>query len=339
MPDPNRDVDPSRSAPLGEPDARAAEEPRPTGAAAPLPLPNGAPPAGKEARRDLVAKPLLASEVLIEELAPVEPGRRAARLWCAALAFGFTLLGALSLLGVRAGGLRTAVPSFVLGALALLEAALPVPYRQRATAMVILGVLAAMLGLRGAGPAMNLWVAGEGWGLLRLVAAVALPAALLFRAQYRAYRPARWILAGAFACAMPYAAYAVSMLLGPGSFGLARVGAIAALAAIGLSLLGFMGAETTGAGTYTSPGIVVALPVEFALTVLGRGEPISAALLTETVASAIALAGTCATASLGLFQMLAWRLAADARRIDLHAKPAGDPPTLGRSGEDWSAHP
>ena len=82
------------------------------------------------------AKPLLASEALMEDLAPVEPARRDARVWCAACGIGFVLFGALPLVGLLPGALAAAVPWLVTGAISLIAGAARVTYRQRAIAML-----------------------------------------------------------------------------------------------------------------------------------------------------------------------------------------------------------
>src|SRR5262249_44723408 len=99
--------------------------------------------------RETVSKPLLASEALMDDLAPGGPARRAARFWGAALAVGWGVLAALPLLGVRAGGSQAAVPALVLAGVAFVAALARVTYRQRAVAMVTLGVLSAALGFWG----------------------------------------------------------------------------------------------------------------------------------------------------------------------------------------------
>ena len=60
-------------------------------------------------------KPLLASEALMEDLAPVEPARRDAQRWCAGVGSGFLLIGTLPLLDAAPGRLRAAVPWVVTG--------------------------------------------------------------------------------------------------------------------------------------------------------------------------------------------------------------------------------
>jgi hypothetical protein len=103
-------------------------------------------------------------------------------------------------------------------------------------------------------------------------------------------------------------------------FGAAQVGSVVALVAIAASLTGFMGAETTGAPPYLSHGIVIAFAIELALRALFAPEGArTTATIPEVVSAALAFAGASRLAALGLFQILAWRFAADARRIALNA--------------------
>jgi hypothetical protein len=267
----------------------------------------------------------------MEDLAPLEPARGAARLWCAVLGAGFLVFGVLALTGIGSRGTNTAATEVALGCVALLAALVRLTYMQRAAAMVLLGLLLAAVGLRGAGLAAD----GAGWGIARTIAAIALPAALLFRARYRAYAPARWILGAAIAAALPFAGYTISRLVSL-ELGLQEAGAMLAIIAVGSSFLGFMGSETTGGGTTTALGVIIGLAVDVVLQALDvPGAERSLTSVADLFASAAAFAGTSAMAALGLFQILAFRFAADARRIDIHAEPKPSKPIRQPSG-DWS---
>ena len=170
------------------------------------------------------------------------------------------------------------MPAFVLGAVAVVAALARVTYRQRAVAMVVLGILSATLGFWGPGPATGITVGGEGWAVLRLLAATVLPAALLFRARYRAFTGARLILGAAFASALPFLGVAVFRLL-PMSFGIVETGICLAVVAIIASLSGFMGANTTGAGTFMGLAVIGSLAVELV------GESLAAPGALESVAT------------------------------------------------------
>ncbi|WP_437594709.1 hypothetical protein [Sorangium sp. So ce1000] len=262
--------------------------------------------------RENVTKPLLASEALMEDLAPMRPAQDAARIWCAAVGVGFLLLGGLSIVGLRPDGVVAGPPAFVLGIVALFTALTSVSYRQRALAMVVLGAIATVIGLQSSGTAV-------GWGTARAVAATALPAALVFRSRYRAYTGARWLLVVAFFVALPSFGHAIAQLALHDPH-LGQLGALLVILAVLSSLTGFMGAETTGAGSFLAVAVVLAFTVDL---VVGRFALLSAFSPRELVivlAAGMAFAATAAITSLGLFQILAWRLAADARRIDLHSR-------------------
>jgi hypothetical protein len=261
---------------------------------------------------DRSSKPFLASEALMEDLAPVEPGRRSAKRWCAGLGVGLILFGILPWVHVRPGGAAAAIPSLVVGFIALVAALSPVTYRQRAVAMVVLGLLSGIVGLDGTA------VGGARLSLARLAPAIALSAALVFRSRYRAYTGARIFLGVALALSCPFI-----FLTAPGffdAFGPVQAGAVVAFIAIAASLTGFMGAETTGAPPYLAHGIVIAFAVELGLRALflPSGERTSATV-PEVISAALAFAGASRLAALGLFQILAWYFAADARRINLHS--------------------
>lgn len=265
--------------------------------------------------------PLLASEALIEDLAPREPGRNAARGLCVGL--GLALVAAGGLLDLRGDGALAdqTVPSALLGGVVIVAGVLPVSYARRALALAVVGLLAGALGLRDIGPAGGIAVGGEAWGFFRFLAATALPAALLFRARYRAYGPARWFLGGAFLVATPFVVHAFATVATE-ELRLTHVGAVAAVAATLASLAGFMGAETTGAGGYLGIGLVIAFGGQLGLELLERGgaPPIDA------LATVLGFLAACTMVSVGMFQLLAARFSADARRIDPRSSREKKPP-------------
>jgi len=282
------------------------------------------------ARRPVAHKPLLASEALMEDLAPVEPARRRARGWCAGVGAASLLIGGLPLLGVLGGGMTAAIPWFVTGAIAVVAGVTPVTYRQRAVAMVVLGLLTGVVALQGAGGALMLADGGSGWGLARLFTAVAIPAALLFRAQYRAYAGARIFLGLALCVSLPFAVHTVFALFDGG--GVTTAAAVLVLGILAGSLAGFMGSETTGAGAYMAYATLIGLALDLGVRGLGKGPLIGVAT------GAVAFGGAAALASLGGFQILAWRFAADARRIDLHSprRDSMSPESRREPPSDWS---
>ena len=277
---------------------------------------------------DRHSRPFLASEALMEDLAPVEPAGASARTWCAVLGAGFAVLGTLPLLGLRPGGFSAGIPSLVIGAIALVAALSRVTYRQRAVAMVVLGLLSGMVDLGGTRAVLAAGVGGVGWSLSRLVPAIAVAAALIFRSRYRAY-------GGALLTAVPFVIHAV--LSFSSGFGPAQIGSLVALAAIAASLTGFMGSETTGAGPYLAWSIVIAFAAELAIRALwSPGALQTPANIVDVSIAATAFAGAAILAALGLFQIAASRFAADARRINLHPPASGPEVRRDDSNVDWS---
>jgi hypothetical protein len=267
----------------------------------------------------MAIKPLLASEALMEDLAPVEPMKLKARVWCAGLGVTYLLLAILPLARLRPGGPEAAAPPAVLGAIALVAAATRVTYRQRAVAMVVLGLLSAVVGLGDVDATLSVAAGGIGWSLARSVTAIAIPAALFFRARYRAYARARIFLAAALVASLPYA---VHLVLGfRADVDPVSIASFVAAGAIVASASGFMGSETTGAGSWIAGFLILALGAELLTRGLFGGRS-SVEYLVQVGAFTLTFLTASALAGLGLFQILAWRFAADARRIDIHSRPA-----------------
>jgi hypothetical protein len=83
-----------------------------------------------------------------------------------------------------------------------------------------------------------------------------------------------------------------------------------------------MGAETTGAGAFVAVAVVLAFAGDVLIAGLAQLNALSRpADIVGVVTAPLAFAAVSAITSLGLFQILAWRLAADARRIDIHSPP------------------
>ncbi|HEY6556499.1 MAG TPA: hypothetical protein VI072_04470 [Polyangiaceae bacterium] len=287
------------------------------------------------ARRDLARlrirpslrrpKPLLASEALCDELAPLEPARRAVRAWLVGVTLTLACLGLAFRLGVGPTALRldAATLSFSSAGALLAVALLPFPYALRAGVAALLGAALMALGLRGAGPLAGLAIdGGTARVLLRLLALCALPAALLFRAHYRAYRPARWVLAAALALALPFAAAEVQLLLDDSVAAVTRVAAVASVLSISCGLLGFMGDGSTGAGSVGASLVLLTLSAELGVRELTPLASMDIGLLTYA-ATSVGVASASVLASVGIFQLLAAALAADARRLAKKAQGPG----------------
>lgn len=282
---------------------------------------------GGAATRPRVQKPVLASEALKDELAPLEPGRGAARIVAACAAVVLLAVAGLGHLSLTPASLPF-VPAAALGGLGLLIAVAPLSYATRAAAMVAIGAAATIASLGGLG------VVPIGWRLVRFVAGVALPAALLFRARYRAYPRARWILGVALTAAVPAIVASALVLVGEAPL-TAKVGAGLTLVATLGSLAGFMGAETTGAATFVGLALLGALSLDLGLSVFGTLGDATFAAGVAAAAATLSFGAEATLAAVGAFGLLASRYAADARRIDLH-QSSKEPPPPPPSSPDWT---
>lgn len=211
------------------------------------------------------ARPILASECLREDLAPTEPFPRATR---AALALsGVTLLAAMVL--VEPSSVLRAVVLLLSGGLAL-NGAFAREYRTRGRLALLSAVGC--------------------FAIPSLVtpAAIVLSGALFLRASYRAHRAVRVAL-GVGVLLLAIAAIT--------TFPASHLGAVVVGGALALSLLGFMGEQTTGGAAIwggvvlaTAPTVVLlSAPFSFANLGLALG-----ALGASTASSiALYLVGAC----------------------------------------------
>src|SRR5262249_33663126 len=154
------------------------------------------------------------------------------------------------------------------------------------------------------GTAVATAVGGLGWGTARMVAAIALAAALLFRAQYRADAGARAFLVLAFLAAPPFLLFSALHLL-HAPIGPPQRGAILALPPAAASPSGFMGAQTTGAGTYLAPAVVVGFTAELVLRALSARGVHAPIVVARVAVTAGAFLAASALGALGVFQLLA----------------------------------
>lgn len=220
-----------------------------------------------EPRRSVV-RPILASECLREDLAPIEPFARVTRIAIAAAGVA-VLVGAALVMRASVGRGLALVPA---GAVAL-YAALGVDYgrRGRLALLCALGLLA----VPSVAPA----------------AAALLAAALFVRASYRAHRGVR------VALGVGIGVFALAAALSFGVTVASHVAAMLMVAVAATSLLGFMGEQTTagctawGALAVFSASLAVTLGAPLGLASLGLGV---AALGLST---AVAVAGYVVSAS------------------------------------------
>lgn len=289
------------------------------------PHPDAAPPrpgaSGVHAAIKRTPAPVLASDALREDLAPIEPGRSASRLWDACLAAGFLVVGICLKLGLGVTGASPDAASVCLAAAAATgaTAVVPFPYLWRALVGALVGLVVTIIGLQGGGPLALLALPGVSSRLsesLRVLAAVAIPAALLFRAHYRAYRRGRVILAVAFAVALPFLVQQGMVVAGSDAL-LGRVGSTVAICAVLCSLFAFLDAPTTSAIAWWGGLVTGAIAFDVGLRqfYVGPGAPGG---VVAHVLTAAAFITSVSPMALGLFQILAAVYAKDARRIDVH---------------------
>jgi hypothetical protein len=255
---------------------------------------------------------VLASEALKEDLAPIEPGRDSGRLAIGGVSASLALLGLALRMGVGRGSLPADASSVTLAAAGagMALTILPFSYSVRAAIAGSIGATLIGLGANGAGP---LVIATSHSDLARLVALVALPGALLFRARYRAYHRARWVLLTALLACVPFVIDRAMSVAGGGDSALLRAGAAADVVIILTGLFGFMGDYTTGGGSVWAALVIAVLSGSIALRQLGpRALPNGTALVHLGASVTTACAATLAT--IGVFHLLSAGLARDARR-------------------------
>lgn len=274
----------------------------------------------------------------MEDIAPRAPWSGGARWWCVIMGI---LLGAGALPAWRTGRAMdpaSLAPYAAIAGVLLLAGIVPFPYGWRAALMLLVAVGTVVAGIAGLGPGAAITGAGE-WSMLHLLAAICLPAALLFRERYRAYTGARYVLVTALILSLPFVGYC---LLALGTATLPhQITAGIAVGAVCLSLLGFMGSNTTVAGIYLSALIVAAVTVKLGADMIGvrmRGDewmsvdPASLWRLT----GALSFAASAILGALGAAQLLAARSWAEARAVDLRPVEAerSQLPSIG--SDTWS---
>lgn len=249
-----------------------------------------------------VNPPILASDILMEDVAPHHPAANILRTALGFVALSFAALGVLDVTGaLKAAG---AGGEWTMATVAAVLMVFPLPYVTRATLAALLGLVPLAIG------ACSLPETAWHRVAIGLLAAV-LPCVFFFRARYRALAAARVVLAVAFVIAAPGLLFAVSSALDANAPLVLRVvdGALVAGALAGA--FGFMGAETTGmCGVWASTTILlVAAHVATVASTAGWRVAISSAVIGAGCCTLVALAG---------FQLLATVFANAARRVDIH---------------------
>jgi hypothetical protein len=261
------------------------------------------------------AKLVLASEALKEDLAPLQPGKGSARwiLIATAMALAFLGMAMRGGLGAHAGAPDAAGISFAAAGALGCVGLLPFPYALRAGVGVFFGFLLMLLGVRGLGPLGGMAVdGGVVRDICRLTAMSCLPAALLFRAHYRAYRRARLVLAAALLLSAPFAVAETLLALDASAPSIARASAVLDIVVVLCGLFGFMGQDTTGAGSVSASLLLLVLAASLGLRDL---TPLAVSAEGLLVYTTTAIGTLCASTvmAMGLYQLLAAGLATDAR--------------------------
>jgi hypothetical protein len=274
--------------------------------------------------------PILASEALREELAPLQPARTECRLWLVGIALALTALGLAMRAGVGVPSLQAEAATLCFSSAGALVAAavLPFPFAVRAAVALTVGSGLMVLGLRGTGPLAGLVIDGSlPRGIARLSTLVLLPAALLFRSRYRAFRRARGVLAFALVASLPFLIMAGMLVADPAAPWVARAGAGASMAFILTSGFGFMGTSTTGWGAVWAVLLLVGIPLEVGLRHFVLADADSGVLTYPATAIGLVCAAT--LAALGVFQLLAALWAPEARRRSLREARERSPDSNG----------
>jgi hypothetical protein len=267
-----------------------------------------------EAAAPSVKPPILASDILREEVAPLAPASSAMRRWLLALAAGFGLLGGAYFEGLLPTAELAVTASLVTAAAAVL--AWLVPYTARACLAVLAGLMPLALGAALKGPLALLGSEGDLPAGASLVLVTLLPAALFFRAQYRAFGAARAFLVVALLLAIPGVFFLGQGAVTGGTPVLLRAADVLVVTAVLTSFAGFLGPETTGACTIWGAALLVLAPArQLVATSLGEA---SGSKLAVAAAEAVGVALAATVVSVGLYQLLAAALARRARMVDVH---------------------
>lgn len=273
----------------------------------------------------LLAKPVLASEVLLDEVAPLEPGRSSVRGTFLALAAGMLALGVGHRLGL---GLPVGKPDqapiafAAAGALAAVGL-LPFSYGPRAALGFLLGIGLMALGLRGAGPLGGLAMdGGELRDGARLLTLTAVPAALMIRARYSSYAVTRWLLASALGISIPFLVLQGLLLADGTAPAVLRVAAAVILVVVACGALGFVTDLALGHHSPWAWLVLAVLPLDIGVRELTPLAGADTGVLTYPLTAA-AMACVGLLTSLGLYQLWALAIGPRARRALKKASAIG----------------
>jgi hypothetical protein len=279
--------------------------------------------------------PILASDVLREDLAPIEPGRKASRLWDGGLALLYLAVGICLRLDLGVAGVSPDAGAACLAAAAAVAATavVPFPYVWRAIVGGLIGASVVTLGLFGGGPlALVVGPGSTPWiEPFRVLTCVTLPATLLFRSHYRAYPRGRVLLGAAFVLALPFLVHEAYMTTqGPL---VARVGAGLALLGALSALFAFMPSPTTSMTVLCAQALTALIALDLGLRHVYAPRPADAGPVAYPL-MAVAYFASVVPIALGLFQTFAALYAREARKVDVHRPSEPSSPSSEAAASD-----
>ncbi len=271
--------------------------------------------------RPCVNPPVLASDLLREEVAPTAPGQTILRVWLGGFSLVFGLAALASFLGVGSAAPGAFGGSLATAIVAAVAALIPVTYAARASLAVVVGLVPLVMGAGGDGPLSALGFEGTLAAAGGLATVTALPGALLFRARYRAFAAARAIIGVSLAASGLFLVLATAGALDSAAPMICRIGDGAAAITILTAFFGFMGEETSGGceGWAALLLVVHALRLASQTFVGGLDSGLAGRFgrwgfvvggVGEFFASTIV--------AYAIFQLLAAIFAKDARKVDVH---------------------
>jgi hypothetical protein len=284
-------------------------------------------------RQHQTPPPVLASEVLREDLAPIEPGQVASRIWSGGAALVLATVGLCLRWDLGVSGVRPNEETLCLAVAAALAATAVVPlsYVWRAIVGSAVCLTALVAGLFGGGPLALMAVPGFSgtWAeVFRCVAAVVLPAAIFFRCHYRAYGRGRLFLGAAFLLALPFLIDEAALLL-TAARPVAQIGPGATIAIVIVTAFAFLGTPNPSAATMCAVLLGISASLDIAMRQVYLPPPAGSGPYSQLLTAAAFVACT-APVAMGLFQLLATKYAPDARLVDVRQPPPEDQPPTSR---------
>jgi hypothetical protein len=305
-------------------------------------LPNAAdsyPPPPSSRPGSTIKPPILASDILRDEVAPVAPAQKLIVLWSILFSLAFAAAAIFSWVGLTPDTLL--VGSAITSVAAALAALLPAPYVLRAFLAATAGMIPLALGVCGSGPLAAMHARGNLVDMATLVALTFLPGVLLFRSRYRAFLIARILLGVALVLSLPAEIGFAMAALDEATPLLTRIADGVVFVGVLGAGFGFMGAETTGFGAFWGALIVTTYAAGIAARGLpALGDPPSTWVTEKHLGFFAAGFGEWLAATLAahaIFQLFAAFLAKQARKVDVHrivGPSAESDSTPERLGED-----